>query len=403
MPPRPKKPSIPSTAAAPALARIGRGGGGAPPEADAGDGADSDDATSSDDTASSGGSASSSASSSSGGGSESDINVEFSFSDPRPIDFKSVRRLLERLLPGEEASFPVSSLAEDVVAQRVVGTMVKVPEDGYDDAYAFATLLPLGRFVQRDWYRALRAYTLKRAAGRGGDVARAALAAAWEAPAALGLLLNERILNMPDEIAPPLHDALLQDVAWAKESAPRDARADFHGVKQVLVVAPMWLEQCAEGGGGGGGGGGGAAAGAPAPACEAPGVTPPGWAAHYYRFEEELWAREATFSMSFPVASRATDAALASGSAGGGGEGAGAGAEAGAAEGAPPPRGRKRKAGQGAGAVEAEATALRAPELRRIMLVPVEALTAAAATMAQRLREGDAGGGGGGAAKRVKA
>ena len=342
------------------------------------------DATSSD---ASEDSATSSSSSSDGGdgsdgGEESDVNVDFSFTDPRPIDFKSVRRLLERLLPEAEACLPVSSLAEDVIAQRAVGTMVKVPEDGYDDAYAFATLLPLGRFAQRDWFRALRAYTLKRAAGRGGDAARDALAAAWDAPASLGLLLNERIFNMPPEIAPPLHDALLQDVAWAKESAPREVRADFHGVTRVLCIAPLWLER-PEGGGGGAGG-------APAPACEPPGVVPPGWAAHYFRFEEELWAREATFSVAFPVASRVTDAALTSASE----ESAGAAASASAAAAAGgAPRGKKRKAGEGSGGGGGDAeAALRVPEIRRVMLFPVDALARTAATMTQRLREGAAGG-----------
>jgi hypothetical protein len=339
------------------------------------------DATSSDDTEDDGSSGSGGSEGGSGGGSEgdeSDINVDFSFTDPRPIDFKSVRRLLERLLPGEEASFPVSSLAEDVIAQRAVGTMVKVPEDGYDDAYAFATLLPLGRFADRDWLRALRAFTLRRAAGRGGDAARDALAAVWDAPASLGLLLNERIYNMPPEIAPPLHEALLQDVAWAKESAPLETRAAFHALTHVLVVAPLWLER-AEGGGGGG---------TPAPACEAPGAAPPGWEAHYFRFEEELWAREATFSVAFPVASRVTDAALAAAAATEAAPEGAPGEEGGAP---PPPRGKKRKAGEGGGGGgEAAEAALRVPELRRVMLVPVEALTRAAAAMAQRLREGAA-------------
>jgi len=75
------------------------------------------------------------------------INVEFEFFDPRPDDFKSVRRLLEHFLPGEEDTFNVSGMADAIVEQKVVGTMVKI--EGDPDVYAFSTLLPLHRHKVR--------------------------------------------------------------------------------------------------------------------------------------------------------------------------------------------------------------------------------------------------------------
>jgi hypothetical protein len=67
------------------------------------------------------------------------VNVDFTFLDPREIDFKSVRRLLERYLPGEEETFDCSGFADAIIAQRAVGTMVKVNDDL--DVYAFTTVL----------------------------------------------------------------------------------------------------------------------------------------------------------------------------------------------------------------------------------------------------------------------
>ena len=110
-----------------------------------------------------------------------------------------MRRLLEHYLPGEEASFPVSALAEDVIAQRVVGTMIKVDGDGYNDAYAFATVLPMVSLASRPWATAVRGFTTKTVA-RASAAAVDALAAAWAAPAKLGLLLSERVFNMPPEL-----------------------------------------------------------------------------------------------------------------------------------------------------------------------------------------------------------
>jgi hypothetical protein len=71
------------------------------------------------------------------------VNIEFEFYDPRPIDFKSVRRLLEHFLPGEETTFDVSAMADAVVDQQALGTMVKVTDD--PDVYAFTTILPINK------------------------------------------------------------------------------------------------------------------------------------------------------------------------------------------------------------------------------------------------------------------
>ncbi len=93
----------------------------------------------------------------------------------------------------------MSALAEDVIAQRVVGTMIKVDGDGYNDAYAFATVLPMAGLASRPWATAVRGFTTRTVA-RAGAAAVDALAAAWAAPAKLGLLLSERVFNMPPEL-----------------------------------------------------------------------------------------------------------------------------------------------------------------------------------------------------------
>jgi hypothetical protein len=80
------------------------------------------------------------------------IDVEFNFLDPREIHFKSVRRLLEHFLPGEEEAFNVSAMADAIVAQVAVGSMVTVNDDALD-VYAFATVLPVALYK----VRALRA------------------------------------------------------------------------------------------------------------------------------------------------------------------------------------------------------------------------------------------------------
>ena len=67
------------------------------------------------------------------------INVEFEFFDPRPVDFKSTRRLIQSFVPGKEATFAASDMADAIIAQVPLGTMIKVTDDL--DVYGFATIL----------------------------------------------------------------------------------------------------------------------------------------------------------------------------------------------------------------------------------------------------------------------
>jgi len=320
----------------------------------------------------------------------SEVNVDFIFSDPRPIDFKSVRRLLERYLPGEEGSFPVGSLADDVIGQRVVGTMVKVVDDGLDDSYAFSTILPLSLYSQKDWFRSVKSYLLKKVP----VTAMGALKAALDSPSSLGLLLNERIYNMPPELAPSLHESVLKDVAWAMENAPGDVRAAFQDIKQVLVLAPCWLEKDDEGEapankGGKKKGATGVGAGVDIDGDRESGNLPAGFVAQYLRFEEKHWASSASLEAAFSVALPAEEQVSIVG---------------GAPTAAAPPAGRKRTSrGKSArtdedekkgedepeGRKEGNTTTdnLRAPQIRRVLLLPINALSAAQSTMATEVEE----------------
>lgn len=68
---------------------------------------------------------------------QSDVEVEFSFDDPKEINFKSVRNLLKKYIPGTKMN--LSELSDSIVKQVIVGTMISVDDTG--DAYGFATVL----------------------------------------------------------------------------------------------------------------------------------------------------------------------------------------------------------------------------------------------------------------------
>jgi len=46
---------------------------------------------------------------------------------------------------------------------------------------------------------------------------------AWDSPTT-GLVINERLLNSPPQLAPPLVQALFDEISWATEDMPKQAR-----------------------------------------------------------------------------------------------------------------------------------------------------------------------------------
>lgn len=167
------------------------------------------------------------------------VNVEFNFKDASDIDYKSINRLLAHYLPGEEETFDVGAFTDAIIAQRVLGTMVHVNDDL--DVYAFATVLPIAKHKDAPWMKDIINYIIR----KGKDEAvKGKLRAMVDSPnsSGLGLLVNERVLNMPPELAPALLDNLLKDIEWAKEKAIESER-QLYDFKHFLFVSPCWLEK----------------------------------------------------------------------------------------------------------------------------------------------------------------
>ncbi len=316
------------------------------------------------------------------------VSVSFVFVDPSEIDFKSVRRLLAHYLPGEEDTFDAGGMADAIIAQRGGAcTMVKV--EGDLDVYSFATLLPVAQHRTAPWMKSVRAYLLRKCKDEG---AKKRLEALFDAPdSGAALFVNERVVNMPPELAPPLQEALVRDLEAARKAAA--GKAPLYDFKHLIMVSPCWTEKATPqavearqqalsdarevarllGGGGKKGGAAGAAAAAASAAAVAASssssssatVDERGMLTHFYRFEEEVYADAAVSTFSFPVAADENVTLVPAG--------AGAASSSSSAAGA----GKKRKAGADAPGEEEDGETrrnLRAPQVRRVLVVPAAAI-----------------------------
>ncbi|PRW58681.1 p21-carboxy-terminal region-binding [Chlorella sorokiniana] len=225
------------------------------------------------------------------------IDVDFGFFCPQEKDFHGLRTLLQGYLDGQQ--WACSELADAIIQQGDsvgVGSVIKCGEE--DDPIGVSTVLPLGRHGGAKPLQELRAFLLAAA----GDC-RQRLEQAWAAPGT-GLVINERLVNCPPELAEPLQESLYGEVAEAAEDEelPKAEREQFQ-LKRFLMVVRAYSDPSQQPDAAGSSGSGSKQQGkkkkqkGAAAAAESSGVV-------HFLPEAECYQAAADWSFTFPAADR---------------------------------------------------------------------------------------------------
>ncbi|KAI0017496.1 p21-C-terminal region-binding protein-domain-containing protein [Xylariomycetidae sp. FL0641] len=153
------------------------------------------------------------------------VNVDFEwFNFKADIDFHGTKALLRQLLDVDASLFDISGLADMILGQPTIGSTVKV--DGEEtDPYAMVTALNATEHRASPAMATLRSYLGEKAGTTEGLQPIADLLASTadqegvdkkNAPQ-VGLVLSERLINVPSEIAPPMYNMLIDEVEAAVE------------------------------------------------------------------------------------------------------------------------------------------------------------------------------------------
>ncbi|KAJ5492148.1 BCP1 family [Penicillium expansum] len=143
------------------------------------------------------------------------VNVEFEWFDPQPIDFHGLKNLLRQLFDNDAQIFDMSALADLILSQPTLGSTVKV--DGHEsDPYAFLSILNLQEHKDKPVVQDLINYLKTKSASNPSLSAASQLLSQTSIPP-IGLILTERLINMPSEIVPPMYNMLQEEIAWAVE------------------------------------------------------------------------------------------------------------------------------------------------------------------------------------------
>jgi len=237
------------------------------------------------------------------------IDVEFELVLPSEAYYHSVRALLSQYLDGEDnENMDLSGLADQVVSTVSIGSVVASPLDqdpaelpeykdlpdaefdkvalrynSQRDVYGFLTVLSVTR--RRKQHRAfdqVLQYVLAKAGKHCNERQRELFEGILAKPN-VGLLLNERLINLPYELVPQMHESVPEDLKFTKQQDDIEDPREFD-YQYLLVITKYAVENKKRGAKG----------------------TTGGEEKLYYKAEDEMFVRHAEASFAFKTTFRET-------------------------------------------------------------------------------------------------
>lgn len=159
------------------------------------------------------------------------INVDFDFRAPQEIDFLALKRLLQQLFYTHSTKLDLSALADHVVKLSTgegVGTAIKVEGDEDQDPYAFVSAIDLDGSEAALSLTKYLLEVLNKPASKGfHDLVKSA-ASSTSTAAPVTVILHERMVNMPPQVAPPLYKLLNEELQASRSSKDPKPAAPSH-------------------------------------------------------------------------------------------------------------------------------------------------------------------------------
>ncbi|KAJ4968155.1 hypothetical protein NE237_014856 [Protea cynaroides] len=164
------------------------------------------------------------------------IKADFAFFDPKSDDFHGVKILLQTYLDNKQ--WDLSGFVDLVLAQTTVGTVVKLEDADDDGLFSVVTAVNLGRYKDNICIMELKGYLLEVCQEKNVS-SKLGLILGKEA-SNVGLLVSQRVVNLPPQLLPPLYDALFDEVSWAIEDEPTEELRDSFRFKYYLVLTRIY-------------------------------------------------------------------------------------------------------------------------------------------------------------------
>eukprot|EP00210_Caulerpa_lentillifera_P000543 g524.t1 len=172
--------------------------------------------------------------------SEKEIEAEFQFFDPVEADSEPIKELLTNQLRGIDVDIP--TLANSIIQQKTVGTVLKCGEG--EDAYlcGFISVFNMHQNREVKWIQQVKAFIIQRCQdSQKKETFQDAMDSVRT-----GLMVNERLLNCPPQVGPPLNQALFEEISWAQEDEPTQELRDSFKFEQYILITKAFQDPTQE-------------------------------------------------------------------------------------------------------------------------------------------------------------
>ncbi|KAG7090595.1 hypothetical protein E1B28_009700 [Marasmius oreades] len=142
------------------------------------------------------------------------INVDFDYFNPNPdVDYQAIKRLLGQLFQRDADAFHLHELTELILSQPGIGSTIKT--DGKEsDPYALLTVLNMHMHKDHPSIKALTSYILEKSCSNSSF--HSYLHGLFsQTEKHVGLVICERLVNMPVETIPPMYRMLTDELKAA--------------------------------------------------------------------------------------------------------------------------------------------------------------------------------------------
>lgn len=172
----------------------------------------------------------------------SDIEVSFEFFDPVAADATTVGQLVQDY--ARDAKIPAHDLAAAIVEQTTVGTTVKITDEPAPVAFVSCLNMRKHRGVLSGLLQ-----KLDDAGGTVGEIARRGSDGNDDTPRdRIGLILTERVLNLPPVLVAKMQEAIFCEIEWATEDEKDERDRESFRFAKFLYITDAYCKPPASGG-----------------------------------------------------------------------------------------------------------------------------------------------------------
>lgn len=137
------------------------------------------------------------------------VQIDFEFCSPKEIDFHSTKLLLRQLFGPDSVQFDLSSLTDLIIGQTDIGTMIKTDTDENSDPVAFLSVIDLKDDSKAGPIKKqIIDYLISKTMDYPNFNRKIRQVCSKASKDRVGLVLGDRLVNIPTEIMPPMYRLL---------------------------------------------------------------------------------------------------------------------------------------------------------------------------------------------------